>query len=39
MTALEHGRETMRRNRRTGLLLAALAAVFMIGFVLKIWLK
>jgi hypothetical protein len=32
-------RESLRRNRRTGLLLAALAAAFMIGFVLKIWLK
>jgi len=39
MTALEPGRETLRRNRRTGLLLAALAAAFMIGFVLKIWIK
>ena len=28
-----------RRNRRTALFLAVLAAAFLIGFVLKIWLK
>jgi hypothetical protein len=39
MSVSSPGRETLRRNRRTGLLLAALAAAFMIGFVLKIWIK
>jgi hypothetical protein len=39
MSALEPTRDTLRRNRRTGLLLAALAAAFMIGFVLKTWIK
>jgi hypothetical protein len=33
------GGETSRRNRRTALVLASVAAAFMIGFVIKIWLK
>jgi hypothetical protein len=38
-SAIDHARQTSRRNRRTGLLLALLAAAFLIGFVLKTWLK
>ena len=38
-SAIDHGRETSRRNRRTALVLAAIALAFAIGFVLKIWLK
>ena len=30
--------DTARRNRRTALILASVAAAFMIGFVVKIWL-
>jgi hypothetical protein len=39
MSVSSPGRETLRRNRRTGLVLGALAAAFALGFVLKIWLK
>jgi len=31
--------DTARRNRRTALILATIALAFMIGFVIKIWLK
>ena len=39
MSATHSDRDTGRRNRRTALFLAVLAATFLIGFVLKIWLK
>ena len=39
MNAIHPDRDTSRRNRRTGLFLAMLAAAFLIGFVFKIWLK
>lgn len=39
MSLSNPGRETLRRNRRTGLVLGALAFAFAVGFVLKIWLK
>jgi len=31
--------DTARRNRRTALILAAVALAFMIGFMINIWLK
>ncbi|MDH3287731.1 MAG: cytochrome oxidase small assembly protein [Betaproteobacteria bacterium] len=39
MSAHYPAEDTARRNRRTALILALVAAAFMIGFVLKIWLK
>ena len=39
MNATHPDRGTSRRNRRTALFLAMLAATFLIGFVIKIWLK
>jgi len=39
MNAVEPGRETFRRNLRTALILASIAAAFLIGFVIKTWLK
>jgi len=39
MNAAEPGRETVRRNLRTALILASIAAAFLIGFVVKTWVK
>lgn len=39
MNMREPAADTLRRNRRTALVLATVAAAFAIGFVLKIWLK
>jgi len=39
VNAHHSGEDTLRRNRRTALVLVLLAAAFMIGFILKIWLK
>ena len=39
MNVVDPNRETFRRNLRTGLILASIAGAFLIGYVIRTWLK